>query len=106
MRSRRVPQFQSKSFRFRFSEEFRGFQNFVRDLNVLGTVKLEKKFCFALRLCIYKILVALQARLTLTILQRLNEAYPDRSFHSFVVCRGTNPPRRTGRLRSVVTAAV
>ena len=106
MRSRRKRQFRSKSFRFRFSEEFRGFQNFVRDLNVLGTVKLEKKFCFALRLCIYKILVALQARLTLTILQRLNEAYPDRSFHSFVVCRGTNPPRRTGRLRSVVTAAV
>jgi len=106
MRSRRKRQFRSKLFRFRFSEEFRGFQNFVRDLNVLGTVKLEKKFCFALRLCIYKILVALQARLTLTILQRLNEAYPDRSFHSFVVCRGTNRPRRTGRLRSVVTAAV
>src|SRR3954466_7651412 len=105
MRSRRKRQFRSKLFRFRFSEEFRGFQNFVRDLNVLGTVKLEKKFCFALRLCIYKILVALQARLTLTILQRLNEAYPDNSFYPLVVRDEANP-LRTFRLRSVGAEAV
>jgi hypothetical protein len=44
-------------------------------------------------------------RLTLTTLQRLNEAYPDYSFHSWVVRHGTNPPWRTWRLRSVAEAA-
>src|SRR5207248_4830204 len=106
MRSRRTRQFRSKSFRFPFSEKFRGFQNFLRDLNVLRTVKLEKEICFALRLCIYRILVALQARLTLTTLQRLNEAYPDHSFHSLVVRHGTNPPWRTWRLRNVGMKAI
>ena len=40
-------------------------------------------------------------RLTLTTLQRLNEAHPAYSLHSLVVRHGTNPPWRSWRLRSV-----
>jgi hypothetical protein len=45
-------------------------------------------------------------RLTLTTLQRLNEAHPEHSFHSLVVRLGTNPPWRPWRLRSVGAEAV
>jgi hypothetical protein len=45
-------------------------------------------------------------RLTLTTLQRLNEAYPDHSFHSLVVRRGTNLPRRTWWLRGGDAASI
>jgi hypothetical protein len=39
-------------------------------------------------------------------LQRLNEAYPEHSFHSLLVRHRTNPPWRTRRLRSVGAEAV
>jgi hypothetical protein len=68
-------------------------------------VKLEK-FCFALGLCIYRILVALQATINLNPVQRLNEANRDHSFCSLVVRHGTNPPWRTRRLRNVSAEAV
>jgi hypothetical protein len=99
-------QLRSKSFRFRFSEEFRGFQNSSGDFNKRVGGKIGKKFCFALRLCIYRIFVALQTTINLNPLQRLNEAYPDHSFLSLVVRRETNPPWRTWRLRSVGAEAV
>src|SRR5215831_18922354 len=106
MRSRRMRQLRSKSFRFRFSEEFRGFQNSSRDFNKRVGSKIGKKFCFALRLCIYRILVALQTTINLNPLQRLNEANRDHSFYSLVVRHGTNPPRRTWRLGKVSAEAV
>jgi hypothetical protein len=45
-------------------------------------------------------------RLTLTTLQRLNEAYPEHSFHSLVVRLGTNAPWRPWRLHGVSAEAV
>jgi hypothetical protein len=45
-------------------------------------------------------------RLTLTTLQRLNEAYPEHSFHSLVVRHRTNLPWRTSRLRSAGAEAI
>jgi hypothetical protein len=64
----RLKQFPSKLFRFRFSEEFRSFQNSSRDLYERDGNKIGKRnFCFALRLCIYRIQVASRKLLTLTI---------------------------------------
>jgi hypothetical protein len=54
-----LEQFRSKSFRFRFPEEFRSLQNSSRDFNERAGNEIGKKFCFALRLCIYRIVVAL-----------------------------------------------
>jgi hypothetical protein len=61
---------------------------------------------FALPRWIHKIHLASRERLTLTTLQRLNEAHPDDSFHSLVVRHGTNPPWRTWGLRCVGAEAV
>jgi hypothetical protein len=101
-----MPRFPSKSFRFHFSEEFCGLQNSSRNFAIKQAMKVEKKFCFALRLCIYRILVALQATINLNHLQRLNEAYPVHSFWSLVVRQGTTSPRRSWRLRSVGAEAL
>jgi len=98
--------FRSKSFHFRFSKEFRSFSKFFSQFYArTGNEIAKKKFCFALLLCIYKILVALQAAINLNHLQRLNEAYPDHSFYSLVVRRGMNPPWRAC-LRSLAAEAV
>ena len=103
----RLKEFRSKLFRFRFPEEFRSFQNSYRDLNERARQrKWKKKFCFALRLCIYRIHVASRKRLTLTLLQRLNEAHPEHGFIPSVVRHWTNPPWRTWRLRSAGAEAV
>jgi hypothetical protein len=83
----RLEQFRSKSFRFRFPEEFRAFRIPLAISRSEALVKLEKKFCFALGLCIYRIIVALRAAINLNPLQRLNEAYPDHSFHLLVAWR-------------------
>ena len=100
-------QFQSKSFRFRFSKNFADLGIPLRDLNEAWGNKIGKRnFCFALRLCIYRIFVALQESINLNLLQRLNEAYPDHSFYSAVVRRGTNPSWRAWRLRNIGAEAV
>jgi len=61
---------------------------------------------FALPRWIHKIHLASGERLTLTTLQRLNEAYPDHSFQSLIVRHWTNPPWQTWRLRCVGAEAV
>ena len=93
----RLMQFRSKSFRFRFSEEFRSFQNSYRDLNERAGSEIGKRNFVLPSGCefIESSLPPAQ-RLTLTTLQRLNEAHPDHSFHSLVVRHRTNPPWRLG----------
>src|SRR4029453_6228696 len=107
MRSHRMPQFRSKSFRFRSSEGFRRFQNSHRDINERGGSEIGKRnFVLPSGCAFIESSLLSRQRLTLTTLQRLNEACPDHSFHSLVVRHWTNPPWRTCRLRSVGAEAV
>jgi hypothetical protein len=89
-------------FRFRFSEEFRRFQNSARDLNKRAGSEIgEEIFVLPSGFAFIESSLLSRERLTLTTLQRLNETYPDHSFHSLVVRHWTNPPWRTWQLRSV-----
>src|SRR5215471_964646 len=106
MHSGRMRQFQSKSFRFHFSKEFRNFQNPSCDLNERARLLNQKRifvlpfgFAFIESTCS-------PGTNNLNPLQRLNEAYPEHSFHSLVVRRGTNSPWRAWRLRSFGVEAV
>jgi hypothetical protein len=99
--------FRSKSFRFRFPEKFRSFQNSAREINKQSGSEIGKRnFVLPSGCAFIESSLLSRQRLTLTTLQRLNEAYPDHSFHSLVVRHGTNPPWRTWRLRSVGAEAV
>src|SRR4030095_15361659 len=107
MRSHRMPQFRSKSFRFRFSEGFRRFQNSHRDINERGGSEIGKRnFVLPSGCAFIESSLLSSQRLTLTTVQRLNEAYSAHSFYSWVVRHGTNPPCRTSRPGSVGVEAV
>src|SRR5262245_36096929 len=107
MHSHRIRQLRSTSSRFRCSEKFRNFQNSSRDLNKRSGGEIGKRNFVLPSGCefIESSLLSRQ-RLTLTTLQRLNEAYPDHSFHSLVVCHGTNPPWQAWGVRRVGAEAV
>src|SRR4030095_2500157 len=102
MHSQRIRQFRSTSFRFRYSEKFRNFQNSSRDLNERAGSEIGKRnFVLPFGCAFIESSLLSRQRLTLTTLQRLNEQYPDRTFHFLVVRHGTNAPWRAWRVRSV-----
>src|SRR5215475_1974916 len=105
MHSHPMRQFRSTSFRFRFSEEFRSSRIPLATSMSERVVKSERNFVLPSGCAFIESSLLSRQRLTLTTLQSLNEA-SDHSFHSLVVCHGTNPPWRTWRVRRVGAEAV
>src|SRR4030095_301854 len=107
MHSHQRREFRSTSFRFRCSEKSRNFQNSSRALHERTGSEIGKRnFVLPSGCAFIESSLLSSQRLTLTTVQRLNEAYSAYSFYSLVVRHGTNPPWRTSRPGSVGVEAV
>src|SRR6516164_3384996 len=100
LRHMRPTQFQSKWFRFHFSEEIspllRGILLAINDEQT-STKSGKRNFVLPYARAFIESSLLSGQTINLNPLQRLNEAHPEHSFDSLVVRHGTNPPWRTWR---------